>query len=381
MKEPANGPFRGLYSFPFLALVYALVVAAAYVVADRSFGGVFSSALFSSPEGLFFLVAAPLGLLVLTGFLFVGAVSDSLHAEGPSPLRRNVFLSFCLLLASVAVPESVIVGKFASEALGSWFDRSIPETMNVAAEMADLYMEERVNDIHSVSEKYLSGLAISTWKNRPSEWMTAIRSIDRHAVACQVYLETEVNGEISRSPVMESGDSLSFVTKDRLDSVTAGLFALNEGEPLLRWGEKVRYGNSVYLCVYTSAIPGTFNDKLESVRSAWERARVIDALKPYFPFLGIWIFALFLLPSLGMTLILAWRYSCRLSSRVRSHAAALASLAAGDTGVRLVLTSRDELGAAGAAVNALAEKLDRAGGAEPAEPARKDPKRATLKLK
>ena len=121
-------------------MVYALVVAAAYAVADRSFGGVFSSALFSSPEGLFFLVAAPLGLLVLTGFLFVGAVSDSLHAEGPSPLRRNVFLSFCLLLASVAVPESVIVGKFASEALGSWFDRSIPETMNVAAEMADLYM-------------------------------------------------------------------------------------------------------------------------------------------------------------------------------------------------------------------------------------------------
>ncbi len=384
MKEPANGPFRGLFSFPFLALVYALVVAAAYAVADRSFGGVFSSALFSSPEGLFFLVAAPLGLLVLTGFLFVGAVSDSLHAEGPSPLRRNVFLSFCLLLASVAVPESVIVGKFASEALGSWFDRSIPETMNVAAEMADLYMEERVTDIHAVSEKYLSGLAISTWKNRPSEWMTAIRSIDRHAVACQVYLETGVNGEISRSPVMESGDSLSFVTKDRLDSVTAGLFSLAEGEPFLRWGEKVRYGNSVYLCVYTSAIPGTFNDKLDSVRSAWERARVIDTLKPYFPFLGIWIFALFLLPSLGMTLILAWRYSCRLSARVRSHASALASLAAGETGVRLVLTSKDELGAAGAAVNALAERLDRSGGgggAEPAEPARKDPKRATLKLK
>lgn len=393
MKESANRPNNGLFSFPFLALVYALVAAASYLVAARSFGGVFSSALFSSPEGLFFLVAAPLGLLILIGFLFFGAVSDSLQTEGSSPLRLNVFLSFCLLLVSVAVPESVIVGKFASAALGSWFDRSIPETMNVAAEMADLYMEERINDIHSVSDKYLSGLAISTWRTRPADWMTGIRSVDRYAVACQVYQEKEENGVMVRTPVMESGDSLAFVAKDRLEEVKTGLFEITEGEPYLRWGEKVRYGNNVYLCAYTTAIPDTYYAKLDSVRSARERARVIDTLKPFFPFLGIWIFAMFLLPALGMTLILAWRYSCRLSSRVRSHSSVLASLAAGGTDMRLVTAAKDELAEAAQQVNELAERLG--GGKEiscgadrksfPAgdsgESVPKDPKRATLKLK
>lgn len=378
MKEPANGSVYGLFSFPFLALVFVLVAAASYLVADRSFGGVFSSALFSSPEGLFFLVAAPAGLLVFIGFLFFGIVSESLHTEGSSPLRLNIFLSFGLLLVTVAVPESVIVGKFATAALGSWFDRSIPETMNAAAEMADLYVEERINDIHAVSEKYLSGLAISTWKTRPSDWMIGIRSIDRHAVACQVYLETETDGSIEWAPVMESGDSLAFVPKDRLDSARTGLFEINEGEPYLRWGEKVRYGNSVYLCAYTTAIPESFNAKLESVRAAWERARAIDTLKPFFPFLGIWIFAMFLLPSLGMSLILAWRYSCSLSSRVRIHGKVLAAVALGEGKERLVPSGRDELAEAGAVVNQLADRVSR--------PDKKDtpPKpgtRATLKLK
>jgi len=372
LKDIASRPQGGLFSFPFLILSFALVVAASYLVADRSFDGVFSSALFSSPEGLFFLVAAPLGLLTLIGFLLFGAISDSLHVEGPSPLRLNVFLAFCVLLLSVAVPESVIVGKFASSALGSWFDRSVPETMNVAAEMADLYVEERINDVHAVADRYLTGLAITNWRARPSDWMIGIRSIDRHAVACQVYLEREEDGEIVRTPVMESGDSGAFVAKDRLDTVKTGLFEIAEGEPYLRWGEKVRYGNSVYLCAYATAMPESFNGKLDDVRDAWERARVIDTLKPFFPFLGIWIFAMFLLPSLGMTLVIAWRYTCLLAARMRAHAGVVASVAEGDYAARIVPTGRDELSDAAASVNAIAS---RAGERSKAS------SRATLKLK
>lgn len=347
-------PRSGLYAFPFLVLVFALITAASWILAERSFTGVFSGALFSSPEGLFFLVVAPLALLALIAIILVGTVSESLHTEGASRLRLRVFFSFSLLLVAVAIPESVIVGKFASSALGSWFDRSIPDSMNVAVEMADLYTEERIADIEAVSERYLSGLAISNWRARPSDWMAGIRQIDRHAVACQVYLRTDVANEPVWSAVMESGNSLAFVAKDRLGSVPSGLFTLSDEEPWLRWGETVRYGNSVYLCVYTTSVPPSFDSDLDSVRDAWERSRAIDTLRPFFPWLGIWIFAVFLLPSLGMVLVLAWQYACRLSARVKTQTDALGSLAGGDARVRLIPAGKDELSQGAEAANAIA---------------------------
>jgi len=350
-------PPRGIYSLPFLVLVFVLVAAGSYVLADRSFDGVFSSALFNSPEGLFFLVVAPLSILALIGIILFGVISDSLHVEGPSPLRLRVFLSIFLLLLAVGIPESIIVGRFATSALGSWFDRSIPETMNVATEMADLYIEERINDVKEVAERYLTGLAIVTWRARPADWMTAMRSIDRHAVACQVYLERSAGGETDWAPVLESGDSSSFVPKERLDAVRNGLFELADGEPYLRWGVKVRYGNAYYLCAYATSIPDSFYSKLDSVAAAGARARVIDTLKPFFPWLGTWIFLMFLLPSLGLTLALAWRFSCGLSARVKSHAAALEALASGNAAARLVPGGRDELGEAAGHLNRLAAGL------------------------
>lgn len=365
----------GLHSLSFLAVSFILIAAASWLLADQSLDGVFSSRLFGSPTGVILLVAAPLSLLALVGVLLFIAVSESLHAEGSSTLRLRVFTWITMILLAFTVPESVILGRFASSALGSWFDRSIPESMAVAADMAELYRDERLADIEAVAEKYLNGLAITNWRARPSDWMAAIRQIDRHAVACQVYLETESAGDISLKAVMESGDSSAFVPKDRLHRIMPGLFSLSDGEPYLRWGETVRYGNGVYRCAYTTAMPEGFGDKLASVRDAWTRSKVIDALRPFFPWLGPWVFATFLLPPLGMVLILAWKYSSYLASRFRAHAQRLESIAGGDWRPRFAPEGGDEIDRADRAAFEIARMLSESrGGPEGKQ------KRATLKL-
>lgn len=365
----------GLHSLPFLAVSFALISAASWLLADRSLDGVFSSSLFGSPPGIILLVAAPLSLLTLVGILLFIAVSESLHSQGSSALRLRVFSWIAAVLLAFTVSESVILGRFASSALGSWFDRSIPDSMAVAAEMAELYRDERLADIEAVAEKYLNGLAITNWRSRPSDWMSAIRQIDRHAVACQVYLETESGGELTLKAVMESGDSEAFVPKDRLHRIMPGIFFLSEGEPYLRWGETVRYGNGVYRCAYTTAMPEGFDVKLSSVRDAWTRSLVIDALRPFFPWLGLWVFATFLLPPLGMVLILAWKYSSFLASRFRAHALRLESIAGGDWRPRFAPEGGDEIDQAERSAAEIARLLSETGGGS-----EKKQKRATLKL-
>ena len=344
-----------LYTFPFLVFSFVLILISSYLLAVSGFEGVFAASLFNTPRGMLLLVVGPLVLIVLLSLFLFGMISESLlHGTG-NRFRLRLFLVICSLVMTATFPQTLILGRFVSTSLGTWFDRSVTDSLVSVRDLADLYAAERIRSIERVSGRFLNGLAISNYRARPTDWMNEIRSIDAHAAACQVYSRDGSDDSAFFFPVLEIGDSARFVPRNRLSEVTHGMFTLDEGEPLYRYGQIVRYSNSTYLCVYTSLLPAGFRERLETVSAAADQAAVIEKLKPFLPLMGVWIYVLFSLPSLLMVVILAWFASSRIAEPVRSITEATARLAEGDHSFCVIPHSRDELAETASLLNSIAE--------------------------
>ncbi|HPS43573.1 MAG TPA: hypothetical protein PK542_03705 [Treponemataceae bacterium] len=360
MKRIRRGSSRVYYSFPFLCFVYVLIVIASFLLADHGFAGVFSATLFNTPRGILLLVAGPFALLAFLGLFLYSAIADSLHAGSAGRLSSRAFLVTAILLFSVTLPETVIVCRFVGTAVGSWYDRSVSDSLAAVEDVAGLYVDERAQSMEKVSSRFFTGLSITAYRARPTDWMSEIRAIDPHAVACQVYRAERAGDATSYVPVIEAGDSERFVSHDFLGQVQKGLFTLDGETDSFRYGAVVRYSNNAYVCVYTSDIPSGFTERLERVRATRAQARIIDTLKPYLPLMGLWIFAMFLLPPIMMALIVAYRAACAMAEPIRAIAEGSARLAEGDPSWRIVPRSGDETAEIARLVNSIASRASAA---------------------
>ena len=344
------------------------MTAASFLLADRGFDGLFSATVFNTPLGLFLLALGPLSFLVLGGFLLYGIVSFSLHTGQSTRFGSRLFVLMIALILCSSVPSSVIVCRFTARALGSWYEKQVPESLGYAVEMAELYEAERVRDIEKVASRFLNGLSINNYILRHNDWMNDIRAIDAYAVACQIY---RMEGSSRAVPVMENGDSSRFLPRDRLDLVEDGFFEYDVGGPLYRYGQTVHYNGNVYVCVYSSMIPDGMGEKSDLMHAANEQARIVGTLDPYLPFMGLWIFLLFCLPPALMAAIMAYYFSFRESAPLAVVKEAAARISGGDRSPRVITHAKDELASIAASLNAIAGQAKAVGPAKqgPAQPA------------
>jgi nitrogen fixation/metabolism regulation signal transduction histidine kinase len=350
-----------LYSFPLLFFILILVFIASWLLAVFGIGGMFTASLFNTPKGILLLVVGPLALIVFIGLLLFGIVSESFRHGVPNRTGKRLFLAFCFIIICSSFPQSVITGRFVSTALNSWFSSSVSRSLESARDIADLYSAERIRLIESVADTYLTGLSIATYRARHVDWMPAIRLMDPHAAACQVYMQMGIDsaGNPAYSPVIETGDSSQFVPRDRLDQVKDGIFSLDADGDVFRFGRLVNQRNASYICVYTSGIPTGYRARLDAIYGAWDQAHIIDTLDPFLPFMGIWIYLMFTLPSILMMIVIAFYLSFRFTDPVRTIQESVNRLAAGDTSFRIIPHAKDELADIARDVNTIAGKAGR----------------------
>ncbi len=366
MKEVKRGHTPVYFSLPFLCLVYFMVVASSFLLAERVFAGVFAATIFTSPHGILPFIAAPFALLAFLGLFLYAVIADSLHSGLSGRFSSRIFLATALLLFSVAAPTTLIVSRYAGVAVGSWYDRSVSDSLAAVEDIGDLYVEERLASMERVADRYFTGLAITSYRTRPSDWMSDIRALDPHAVACQVYRAARVGDSTAYQSVIETGDSARFLSRDSLASVRDGLFTVPGERDVFRFGAVVRYSGSAYACVYTADIPAGFTERMERVRATRSQAKIVDTLKPFLPLMGIWVFAMFILPSLLIALVIAYRASCVVADPVRAILWHSSRLAEGDFSWRSVPRSRDETAEIAMKLNAVSanrspEKADKKG--------------------
>ncbi len=356
MKQIRRRLPSGLYTLPFLVFTFVIIVCASYLLAVRGFDGLFSANIFNTPRGILLLVVCPLALLVFLSLFLYGIISESIHTGFRHRFRLRLFLIFTVLVVSATFPQSVIISRYVSTALGSWFNSSITGALVSAERLGELYTAERLGSIEKVTARFLNGLAISKYRARQTEWMNEIRSIDIFAVSCQVYaLEKDFIKPVYQ-PVVEIGDSAQFLPLDRLALVQDGFFTLSKKDTVFRYGQIVHYSNSIYVCIYTSLIPEGYLEGLEGIRTASANSKVIDTLKPFLPLMGIWIFVMFSLPSILMIIILAYFMSTRIDEPVRSISEAVGRLSEGDDSFIVIPHTRDELADTALLINSLTDR-------------------------
>jgi len=346
-----------LFNLPVLLTLLILLLVASWLLASTGFDGIFTARLFSSPQALVVLVFGPLALLAFSAVLLFSLISEHLHRPRGGRIRLRFFWYFFILILCSAIPQTLIVSRFVGAALGSWFDNRVSDSLAAAEELAELYTAERARVIQTVADRYLTGLAISNYRARPADWMKDIRSIDPHALACQVYrVEIDSDGQIQHSMVIELGDSDRFYPVKELEAVPEGLFTRSVNEDVFRFGRTVRYNDAVYIAVLSSLIPANFNARLDRIRSGYAQSRVIDRLRPHLPTIGLWLFAVFSLPVLLMVIILAMHMSARLGEPLVALEEVAARLCVGDASVRVVPHSKDEFSGLARALNSLADQ-------------------------
>jgi nitrogen fixation/metabolism regulation signal transduction histidine kinase len=360
-----------LYTLPFLFFVYVLIVTSSLLLAGNGLRGVFSAELFNTPRGVLVLVAGPIAILIFLGFFLFGIVSETLHSEGASRFRLRLFLSITLCVLCASVPQTVIVARFTSTALETWFDRPVTAALSSAEDISVLYERERIRLVKLVSDRFFTALSIDKYQKRPVDWMSDIRALDPGGAACQVYQEVLLSDKRRFLPVIETGDSRRFVPRDRVDAIQTGLFSLTGDRDVYRYGQIVHYGGRSYYCAYTSALPPDFQKKQSLILSARDQSRIVDTLKPFLPLMGVWIFLMFGLPSILMTVILAFALSVRLSEPLKDLADSVSRLAAGDGSLIAVPHCPDESRPALDGVNSLSARPTTRKGAD---------KKATLRL-
>ncbi len=347
------------YSLPILALVLLLVALSSCALAVAGFPGMFSASLFNTPRGLLTLVFGPLALVAFSGLFLLGAVSDSFRRSSANRPGNRLFLAMCAAIACATIPQAFVVGRFVASALDTWFSRDMSGSLASAADIADLYESERTLLVFRASGKYFTGLSISTYRARPSDWMPLLRAIDPYAAACQVYETiTDDSGEVRYNPIVETGNSSAFVSRDLLSTVRDGIFSLPNDTDILRRGAIVRYGNAAYVCAYASTLPGKFVARAEAIRAAQGQAAVIDTLKPYLPIMGVWIFLMFCFPSILMAVVLSYALSRRLTEPILALEEASARAADGDRSYRVVARPRSGYVATARLVNAVSGSGD-----------------------
>lgn len=358
MKQIRRRAASKLYTLPFLIFVFALLIAASYAVASSGLSVVFSADSFMSTRGILLLVFLPLGLLVFLGVFFYLHVSETTKRGDSSLFGNRIFLVLCLIVFGASFTQTIIVSRYVSTAVSSWFDLSLSQSLSDSEQIAELYYDSRVRLMSRIADRFLTGLSISNYRSRPLDWMNEMRGIDTNAGSCQVYLDSE--GSSSPSdwiPIVETGDSFHFVPRESLDLVRDGLFTIDDANTVLRFGRIVHYSSNRYICVYTSVLPPNFWSSVTGVRSGLKKATVIDALHPFLPFMGVWIFLLFVLPSLLLLVNICWYLSRRFADPARAVIEAADRLAVGDTSWRIVSHNRDEFASSAARLNNLAESL------------------------
>lgn len=357
-----------MYRIPFLGFIFALVLGASYLLADSSIAGLFSSTLFSSPRGFLLLVVAPLSLILFLCFFVYSFISHVMHSGRSSRFGMRFFVLLAVIITVVALAITGIAGRFTGIAVSNWFDGSVPAALRSARDISDMYQRERELAIERVAFRFLNGLSIVNQRAMRRDWMEEIRVVDSYAVACQVYRVDDDGESPGYEAVIETGDMDYFLPHDELHAVRDGFFPRSEEDRVFRYGKLVRYSNETYVCVYSSLIPIQFFGKDALIREVHAESRAMDALERIMPYLGLWIFFMFCLPSVMMAILLGYAVILRIVKPVLAAEKAAALLAEGKAPYLLVPDSGDEAAFLAEHLNRMSEKItegDRQGDKKP----------------
>lgn len=352
-----------LLGLPSLLFVYLLLVVLGLAYSSTFVSGALTGDGFAflgrnggggPPPALFLvLIGIPAVLLVFLVVQVARAAQALLEGHPAARLRMRLFVSFFAVAALASLPVMAVSSRFAVTVVKVWFseDRSaaLKDARGFALEayrrrLADLERAAQSPELESVSEGG-AGKASADALRRLDQDLLSIQTFARDAAGrwSEASFAGDRRGALPAPPV--AGDFLvaGFIPRDpRRDPAMARYLVLGDGNRVL---------------VITMDLGPDFDLKVARIDDAIRSDESLASMEPVLGRLMLALYGLFALPTLLMTVIIAFRFSDQISRPIASLEAATRRVADGDFDVRIIPRKGDELSALVSSFNAMVRDL------------------------
>ncbi len=342
-----------LLGLPTLFFIYLLLG----ILGTLFSSAFFAQALGSEPGAGQFLIVVFISVpLVLLAFLLLSTfrlVRDVAARRPGGKLRARLLMYFVTAAVLSSAPSTIIASRFVSGILESWNSAEIGVALQAARNFAlDSYryrlsvLERSVKSgtIDLAAQLADSGDHEAAMKVLQAEDDAFVAVQSFHLDASGAWIEASYIGDIRYGLKIPPGFKSGFLPRDPV-----------------RDGDTIRYisasGRNI-LRVACFSLGAGFDDANARIEKAAEKTLAVDNLHPTLSTILILLYAAFSLPTLLMTVIIAFSLSEMVTLPIVSLADATRRVAEGDFSIRILARPGDELGHLISSFNAMVSELE-----------------------
>ena len=333
-------------TIPALIFIYAIIGVLVLVFSSNLFTQYINRQNFSVSLYIFIFALISLVLGLFLAVALYRLIRDMIQKKSGSRLKFKFFSYFLILTLFISIPTIIIHIRLISNLLSTWKQaksESITEDAHWFALDAYRY---RLTLLQRLAESDQLRLALAQGQ-KLSEYDPALLAIQEFA--------REPNGQYSKRSSV--GDTNFFLPQ--LPATEKGFVTRNES----RDRDCIRYiapqQNGSLILITFSLGPG-FDEKLARIEAGQTIIQTLSTLESQIvPLLG-GFYLVFYLPILLMVVIIAISLSESLSQPISNLVQATRKVAEGDLSIRVISTTKDDLGALIDSFNTMVRNLERA---------------------
>jgi two-component system nitrogen regulation sensor histidine kinase NtrY len=330
----------------FLLLICGIIIFSRYLITNISLSNPASSSL-----ALVIAIALPLILLTIVVFQIARLLRQSAQRKAGARLKLRITVFFVLISLLSAVPQGMLAVIFVNSAMGTWYGKSIADSLRGASRISVEYYTEKVENLSAFSSGQTVSALIAEFAANPEKTWNKIRGLNSGIDAVELFsadgtmiaFQGDQRAKASSFPMIAGTGSSQ---EDRAD-----VSILRDPRPITAGGRK-------YIAVFSSLISKELTANARMLTGSLTVVNQLDRYRNLFQIVLIVFFFLFSLPIFFISVLVSLLLTERIISPIVNLEEATQRVAEGDFSFRILTRSRDELANLVDSFNAMIAELD-----------------------
>jgi two-component system nitrogen regulation sensor histidine kinase NtrY len=330
----------------FLLLIGGIIVFSRYLITNISMVNPASNTLV-----LVIAAALPLILLGIVVFQIARLLRQRTQRKPGARLKMRITVFFILISLLSAVPQDILAVIFINSAMGTWFGKTIGESLRGSSRITVEYYQEKVENLNAFASGQTVSELVAELAANPNRGWRKIQNLNSGIDAVQLF---------------DSGGAMAAFQGDeraRMESypMTTGMGSLQEDRgdvSILRDARQVTAGGRKYIAVFSSLLSTELTANARMLTESLTIVNQLDRYRNLFQIVLIAFFFLFSLPIFFISVLVSLLLTERIISPIVNLEEATQRVAEGDFSFRILTRSRDELSNLVDSFNVMIAELD-----------------------
>jgi nitrogen fixation/metabolism regulation signal transduction histidine kinase len=338
LKKIKTSPDYSIINVPILIFIYLLLCVLTVVFSRNFFIETLHDGRVPQQLNLTVLFTIPVVLLIVLGISVFGLITDFISRRSGSKLNAKLLVYFTVIVVLSTTPFTVMTGSALNEAVRFWYSIDTAS----AARAANSFAADNYS-LHF--EQFESILRQNDFSRGGARLPQNIAAVQVFEFTGDGWQETSFAGEeqmrLDDPPSHETG----FPTREIPRDWETIRYVQRDGQNTLR--------------VISYDLGSDFDWGRAALENQAQRFETINLLRANMQPLTIFYYAVFLLPTLLMTIIIAISFTRRITYPIVELTEATRRVAEGDFSIQIITRRSDELGLLLRSFNAMVQDLEK----------------------